>query len=146
MQMKNVLLLASIITFAITCKSALDLSTPKARQVKMSDVQGYHAPINLKVAWLPYRDMALKQTGENDWVIINDSTSKIGAIPMILVTYPESGDSVWIDMNTRSEELGKLIKHSLMTQQTIQEPYHNYLKVTKCGTCHPKDVVVDFER
>ena len=146
MQMRNVLLLASIITFAITCKSTLDLSTPKARQVKMSDVQGYHDPINLKVAWLPYRDMALKQTGENDWVIINDSTSKIGAIPMILVTYPESGDSVWIDMNTRSEELGKLIKHTLMTQQTIQEPYHNYLKVTKCGTCHPKDVVVDFER
>jgi hypothetical protein len=56
-----------------------------------------------------------------------------------------SKDTIWIDMNTDTELLGRLVKHSLMTQEPIQRPYTNFFEVASCEKCHPAHVKVEFD-
>ncbi len=65
--------------------------------------------------------------------------------PMIMITYPEGNDTVWVQMSTKNDLLGKLIKHSLMTQVPIKRPYEEYFEQAQCSSCHPSDVKVDFD-
>lgn len=138
-----------IIIFAsitvITCTSTKHMEPSKARQLKPSEVRGYHKPIEMKIAWFPYEEIELKKTKENHWVMVNSDSAKSSAIPVIMVTYPDSNDSIWIDMNIKNEILGKLVKHTLMTQVPIFEPYGDYLEAAQCSKCHPSNIKVNFD-
>ena len=128
-----------------TCSSNKEITPPSARQISPKEVKGYHAPVEMKVAWFPYKNLQLKQTKANNWVIVKSDSTRQGAIPVIMVSYPETGDSIWIEMDTKNELLGKLIKHTLMTQQPISEPFGEYFETAKCTNCHPADVPVNFD-
>ena len=120
------------------------LKPTRIRQLSPQEVVGYHNPMELQIAWFPYKSHSLKQVEDDKWVVEYDS-NKTGAVPVILITYPESNDSIWLDMSTKSETLGKLLKHSLMTQEPITEPLGDFLEVASCSKCHPADVPVNFD-
>ena len=127
------------------CKSQKELVPTQARHLKPDEVKSYHSGMEVTIAWIPYQNQALKQNTDDEWVVVESDSAKVGAIPMILVKYP-SGDSVWLDMNIKNEILGKLLKHSLMTQQPLTRPFGEFLETAKCTKCHPSDVEVDFDR
>ncbi len=117
----------------------------KARQLKPEEVRGYHNAVEMKIAWFPYKDLELKKTKENNWVMVNSDSGRTSTVPVIMITYPNSGDSIWIDMNIKNEILGKLVKHTLMTQVPIYEPYGEYFAEAKCSKCHPSNIEVNFD-
>lgn len=135
------LILAAFIT---TCKSTIDLVPTNARRVSPKEVTSYHKPANMKIGWLPYKDLEFKKTSKDNWVVIKNDSTKEGAIPVILLTYPDSGDSIWLDMNTDNELLGRLMKHTLMTQLPITEPFGDYLVTAACSQCHPSEIKIKF--
>lgn len=138
--------IAALIFLVANCESKKQFVPSRTRQLKPKEVSAYHQPVEMKVAWVPYKNLELKQTKANNWVIVESDAAKTGAIPVILITYPATGDSVWVQMDTRNELLGQLVKHSLMTQKPIAEPYDQYLADAACSSCHPKDVPVDFNK
>lgn len=133
------------IVFTVTCTSTKHLEPSRARQLKPSEVRGYHTPLEMKIAWFPYKDLELKKSKANNWVMVSSDSARESAIPVIMITYPVSNDSIWIDMNIKNELLGKLVKHSLMTQVPITEPYGTYLETASCTTCHPSNIKVNFD-
>lgn len=142
MKLRYSLLAVSIIIFITTCKSTMDLVPTKARRVSPKEVTSYHSPANMKIGWIPYKDLELKKTSKDNWVVVKNDSTKEGAIPVILLTYPESGDSIWLDMNTDNELLGRLMKHTLMTQIPITEPFGDYLVSAACSKCHPSEIKI----
>ncbi len=122
------------------------LEPTKVRQIRPSEVNGFHKPLEMQVAWFPYEDRELKLTGDNEWGVFETADQKAGQIPMILVRYPASGDSIWLDMNTENQMLGKLLKHSLITQVPIKRPFLDFFQDASCTNCHPSDVKVDFDK
>jgi hypothetical protein len=119
---------------------------PTIRQVSPDEVKNYHQNIEMTIAWYPYENGVFERNKDNEWVVVKNETGKEGIIPVILIKYPETGDSIWLDMNTASEDLGMLLKHSLMTQEPISRPFTNFLEVATCTKCHPNDVEVDFNK
>ena len=147
--MKSLLIVSLFVLlgFMVTCKTTKVESTPPvARQIKPSEVTGYHDPINLRIAWFPYEDLALKQTKDNNWVMVESDSTRKSAIPVILITYPGKKDSIWIQMDTPNALFGKLLKHSLMTKKPIHEPFGEYFAQASCTECHPDHVKVDFNK
>ena len=145
MKIKSIVSLLFLAIFIITCKTSKVATESTGRQIRPSDVKGYHSPVSMRIAWFPYNDLAIKQKSDNDWVVVkNDSTSQKGAMPVILVDYLNGTDSVWINMNTDNETLGKLIKHTLMTEEPIKKPFSSFFEVSKCGKCHPSHIDKGF--
>lgn len=143
-RMPLIYLLFFLLTW-LACSGSRELVPTRARQVKTTQVIGYHAPVELTIAWYPYQELEFKQKKDRNWVIFSDTAQyRGGMIPMILVTYPESKDSIWMDMHVDTRLLGNLIKHTLMTQEPIQRPFGQYLDRASCTKCHPKDIQVDF--
>ena len=146
--MKKIQLL--LITFLfmgmVTCQTQKMLVPTQARKVNHNEVQGYHKELSLTIAWLPYQDQKLVKTSDDSWKVVYSDSGQVGNIPVILIRYPDSQDSIWLDMNTPNEVLGSVLKHSLMTQEAISYPLEDYIKSASCQKCHPKDVEVDFER
>ena len=145
MKQRFLVFLSALAFIVIACKSQKELVPTKARNIMPSEVAGYHNNIDVTIAWYPYKDQLLKQTSDNEWKIVKSDSAREGNIPVILIRYPATGDSLWLDMNTESELLGKLLKHSLMTQEPIKRPFGDYLQAASCTKCHPADVEVDFE-
>ena len=137
------LLFLAIVT--IKCAAPKEVAPPTAKQLSPSEISAYHKPIQMQIAWMPYKSLELKQTKKNNWVMVESDHPKESALPIIMVTYPATNDTVWVQMNTKNDLLGKLIKHSLMTQQPIKKPYKEYFEVAQCGSCHPSDVKVNFD-
>ena len=137
-----IFLLVAVLT--VTCSTTNYLEPSRARPLKPSEVRGYHNPATMKIAWFPYQDIELKKTRDNNWVMVQSDSTREGAVPVIMITYPVTGDSIWIDMNIKSELLGKLVKHTLMTQMPIKQPYGEYLEAASCTHCHPSNVKVNF--
>lgn len=133
--------------FAITCttKQAV-VVPPTARQLDPQEIKTYHNPVLMQIAWMPYSNLELKQTKADNWVIVESDSAKQGVIPVMRLIYPATEDTVWVQMNTKNDLLGKLIKHTLMTQEPISEPYSAYFEKAKCESCHPAAVKVDFNR
>jgi len=146
MKKLHLLLLVSILFGVVTCQTQKVLVPTASRQIDASQVAGYHDEVSMTIAWLPYQDQKLVQSSANSWKVVKSDSGKTGKIPVILIRYPDSGDTIWLDMNTKNEVLGKLIKHTLMTQEPITHPLENYLQTNSCTKCHPKDVEVDFNR
>ena len=109
-------------------------------------MSSYPKPIELTIAWHPYKDQVLQRTSENEWAVVKSDSSRAGKIPVILIRYPGTQDSLLVEMNTESALFGKLLKHSLMTQEPISHPFGEYFEKASCTNCHPKDVEVDFNK
>ena len=131
--------------FVLACSSSRELVPTRARQIKTDQVIGYHAPVELTIAWYPYQELDFKQKDDKQWVILSDTTNyRGGMIPVMLITYPETRDSLWLDMHIDTKILGNLLKHTLMTQEPIRRPFVQYLDQASCIKCHPQDIKVDF--
>lgn len=147
MKRRMIFIFTAMIFSVVTCKTQKEaIPESTIRQLKPNNVRGYHHPIEITIAWIPYENKKLKMTNKNEWKVVKDESGKTGSVPVILLRYPLSGDTIWLDMNTKSEDLGMLLKHSLMTQTPIQRPFTNYLEASSCTSCHPKDIEVDFKR
>ena len=145
MKITNLFIAIALVILTVTCRPSQELVPVKARQIRPSEVNSYHSPAVMKIAWYPYKDLELKKSGKDNWVVVKSDSTRQGAIPVILITYPDSGDSIWLEMNTDNELLGRLMKHTLMTQIPITEPIGEYLETAKCSKCHPGDVNKGFE-
>lgn len=141
----TILSILTLSIFAMMCAAPKEVPPPTAKQLSPHQIKGYHAPMEMKVAWIPYKNLTLKKTKKHNWVVVEDDAGKESALPMIMITYPNSGDTVWVQMSTKNDLLGKLVKHSLMTQVPIKRPYEAYFEDTKCTSCHPSDVKVSFD-
>ncbi|NND08658.1 MAG: hypothetical protein HKN87_19975 [Saprospiraceae bacterium] len=136
------LLIASVI---INCSRTKQATEPRNRITSPSDITNFHPEINIKIGWVPYKNQKLVQTGRNEWKIVpHGEDDKEGFVPTMVVSYPESSESIVLDMNIKNELLGKLIKHSAMTMEPIRRPFVEYFEEAKCQNCHPHDVKVDF--
>ena len=140
-----VIALTLLVTIGLTCNNTKEIQPSTYRQMRPSALRSYHQPVNIQVGWFSYQESKLVRSGNNDWQVVkNDETDKIGIVPQILIRYPETSDSIWLDMNIDNALLGKLIKHSLMTQVPIQRPFAAYFEAAACSKCHPSDVKIDF--
>ncbi len=142
--------LMMILTIGLLAQCSTTREVPESeeliKQLRSSSVESYHDPVQLQVAWVPYTSHSLKLTAKNEWKVVKDeSRDKESALPMIMLTYPNSSDTLWLDMNTDNELLGRLLKHSLMTQQPITRPFTNYIEVAKCSSCHPQHIEIPFQ-
>ena len=136
------LLIASVI---VNCSRTKQIAEPKIRITSPSAISNFHPEINIKIGWVPYKNQKLVQTGRNEWKIVpHGDGDKEGFVPTMVISYPESEESIVLDMNIKNELLGKLIKHSAMTMEPIRRPFVEYFEETKCQNCHPHDVKVDF--
>lgn len=129
----------------MTCKQLEEITPTRVRSLDAREVSSYHTPMSLQIGWFPYQEHTFKQTGRNEWrVVKSKDTDKKGAVPMILVQSAGASDSLWIDMNIDNALLGKLVKHSIMTQEPIFRPFVDYFEVAKCSKCHPEGVDKGF--
>ena len=131
--------------FIVRCSGYKEVPAPTGKQLAPSNIQAYHDPVEMKIAWVPYQNVRLTETRNRDWVVVEDDSAEESALPMIMITYPASGDTAWVHMGTKNALLGKLLKHTLMTQQPITRPYEGYFEQAQCISCHPGHVKVDFE-
>ena len=137
-----------LIAFIITNCSQKTKIVPSdtARTWRPQDVSSYHPPVSVKLGWVPYEDQKLVQTGDNEWKIVkNENPDPDKKIPILFVESAANQESIMIEMNIENELLGKLIKHSAITQQPIKRPFTQFFEEAKCQGCHPKDVKVDFD-
>lgn len=147
MRLINYLLVFLCVVFLYTCHTAVKVTEtpPYIRQIRPNDVIGYHSPVQMRIAWYPYRNLSVKKKANNDWTVVqNDTMSKEGFIPVILIDYLNNTDSIWLEMNTDNETLGRLIKHTLMTDEPITKPYSSYFEFASCTRCHPPEVDKGF--
>lgn len=146
MRTNLVITLFLIVMIAVTCNQTKELAPTRILQVNPSEVKAFHQPVSVQVGWFPYHEDKLVQTGKNDWKVVkNTDGENEGTIPQILIHYPNSGDSIWLSMNVDNALLGKLVKHTLMTQIPIERPFAEYFEVAKCSTCHPSHIKINFE-
>ena len=111
-----------------------------------SEIAAFHKEVSVNIGWIPYADQKLVQTGKNEWKIVqSDDGGNIGSIPVIVVTYPDSKDTLLLDMDIENELLGRLIKHSVMVQQKIHRPFTTFFEETKCERCHPQHIELNIK-
>jgi hypothetical protein len=132
--------------FVVNCSKTKEFIAPTSRTMQPSEISGFHPEISIQIGWVPYQNQHLILNGNNEWRIVPIEGERQGAVPTLLISYPESGDSILLDMNIENEMLGKLIKHSAMTQEPIKRPFHKFFEVAKCQKCHPPEIEVDFGR
>ncbi len=83
----------------------------------------------------------MKEGIEGEWNVLPiDSGSTDGQMPVLVLTYPDSGQSIILDLHMDDALLGNLLKHSLMTEVPIRRPFSDYLQEANCAKCHPADV------
>jgi hypothetical protein len=129
----------------INCSQTKDIPQISSRIASLDDIQSFHPEMTIKIGWVPYEGQTLVRTNKNEWrVVPHEDGDKVGALPTMIIEYPDSGESIMIDMDIKNELLGKLIKHSAMTMVPISRPFTQFFEDAKCQSCHPEDVKVDF--
>ena len=137
-----------IVFIVVNCsKRSMQLTPDRTRTLKPNDITSFHPEITIKLGWVPYEDQKLIQTGKNEWKIVQHKPEdKAGKIPVLFVESPSAEEPILLDMNIENQLLGKLIKHSAITQQAIQRPFAKFFEEAKCQSCHPPEIKVDFGR
>lgn len=146
MKWKHAFFFVVIAFVVVNCSKTRTLVVENTRTTRPEEIFSYHQEMKVQVGWMPYQNHRVIQTGDNEWKIVK-STETIfqGNAPVILISYP-TGDSILLDMNIKNELLGKLIKHSAMTQKPISRPFTAFMEEAKCQSCHPQYKEVDFDR
>ena len=144
MKWKAPLAFGILLAFTLQCatnKNITEGASDRVRQADTRHITSYHNPVKLEIGWIPYTEHRLVHTKKNEWKVVKDaSVDTTSVMPMILLSYPFSEDSLWFDMNMENETLGRLLKHTLMTQQPISRPFGEYMEVSKCSNCHPASI------
>ena len=139
-------LLIAFIVFNCGETKELAATTMNGRTMQPSEISSFHPEISITIGWVPYQDQKLVRTGKNEWKMAKrQSGDKEGAAPVILVSYPRTRDSILLDMDIANELLGKLIKHSAMTQEPIKRPFTTFFEEAQCKKCHPAHINLDFD-
>ena len=121
-------------------------TTSTSRIMHPSEIASFHPEIKITIGWVPYQDQKLVRTGKNEWKMVKrQSDDAEGSAPVILVSYPRTRDSILLDMDITNELLGKLIKHSAMTQEPIKRPFSTFFEEAQCKKCHPAHIKLDFD-
>lgn len=138
----------SVAFIVVNCsKTTQNLVQDRTRMMQPSQISSFHPEISITLGWVPYQDQKLVQTGRNEWKIVkHQEGDKARKVPVLVVNYPETKDSILLDMNIENELLGKLIKHSAITQEPIRRPFTTFFEEAKCQKCHPPHIKVDFGR
>ena len=128
--------------FCSVPKNVLD-DTPRVRSFKEWKADYFHHPIEVKIGWYPYEEEEIIKTGKHQYSIQkNDSLEITGKMPVIVLTYPDSTQSIYFGMDIDNELLGRLIKQSLITQKPVTEPLTAFLEDADCSTCHPAEIEI----
>jgi hypothetical protein len=137
--MKKIVISLLSLVLIINCSNNLRMKKeyPKIRKFSEWKSSRYHKVIQMKIGWYPYQQKELQRTNPSTWTVRNDSTISTGAAPIIILTYPDSDSTLWLNMDIDDALLGKLIKHSRMTEIPIKKPFENYLVEADCAKCHP---------
>ena len=149
--MKMLLVTLALLLFA-ACASKSQLrndASLKVRKYDKSKTVRYHQPLELKIGWFPYHDETVERKEENVWTVVKEADAQEpmhqytdGAMPMIIINYPDSTQNITLEMNIDDALLGRLLKHSLMTEIPIEMPLKQYMEKADCATCHPADVKI----
>ena len=111
------------------------------RQFPEWTIDSGHREITMRVEWRPYEEGTITRTGRDEWTIAGgDSGRTASRVPVIVVSYPDSGYVIPLDVGISDALLGTLIKHTLMTEVPIQRPYMEYLATADCAKCHPPHI------
>lgn len=145
MKWRTAFILLLIAFLVVNCSKTKELAADRSRLMSPDEITSFHTDVSVTIGWIPYQDTKLVQTGNNEWKIMKrEEVSEKGASPVIVVTYADSEDTILLDMNIKNELLGKLIKHSVMTQEPIKRPFTTFFDEAKCQKCHPSHIEVDF--
>ena len=122
-----------------------EMTVENLRELTPGAISSFHPEFNVSLGWVPYEEKEMVPTGKNQWLVLNaHSPEKVGLVPLLVVSYPNTQDSIFLDMEISNELLGKLIKHSAITQVPIQRPFSQFFEEAKCERCHPPHIKVNF--
>lgn len=130
------------IALLVGCSSSQQQESDRIRRVS-GTADHYHNEIRLRVGWFPYEEGNVEQQGDSVWSVGFSDTSTVGGMmPVIVIGYPDSERTLTLGMDVDNALLGKLLKHSLMTQVPIERPFTDFFKKADCSMCHPPDVKI----
>lgn len=109
----------------------------RIRSIPSMQATHHHRPITMQVGWIPYSEWTSSDSLAASRGEVTTDSIRFSEMPAIFVTYPDSADSFWLDPSIDDALLGRLIKHTLMTQQPITRPFDEYLLRATCQPCHP---------
>lgn len=133
----------SLLGLGCFAKAQRAAAPPQFRTIDAEEPTRFHKPIRLEVAWYPYHAGQAATAGKHVWTIVReDSSGTMGVMPVILVSYPDSSEGVWLDLDTDDALLGRLLKHSLMTEIPLKRPFTEFLQEADCGKCHPAEIKI----
>ena len=132
----------SVIVFVVyNCSPTKEMVADRSRTLRPSQISTFHPAVSISVGWVPYEDHKLVRTGKNEWKIVElEEGEQKGSVPVLFVKNEGYRDTILLDMNIENELLGRLIKHSVMTQQPIQRPFTTFFEYAKCESCHPENI------
>lgn len=139
MRMYGTALVFGAASLLAACAPTAQTTAPRTRTMSVDDATRHHQPVQLQVAWREYREHVMRATGDATWAV-TDEVAKVGEVPVLVVSYPDTTKDLTLRMDIDDALLGKLLKHTLMTQQPITTPLGQYLQVAQCSSCHPADV------
>ena len=144
MKFKYIVPVLFLALFVVTCQqSKVATTTSSARTLSVYEAGGYHNSVEMTVGWIPYTQDNLVKEGDNLYRFVKGDTTTGKKLPAILLKYPATQDSIWLDMTMSNEDLGNLIKHTLMTEVVIKRPFAEFYDEAQCSKCHPSHVEID---
>ena len=146
MRIIYILIILIFIVFGCANKSKISDDYPKVRKFSEWKSIKYHKDIQMRIGWYPYQQQDIHKTKNSTWTINKDSTISAGASPVIILKYPDSTETLWLNMDIDNALLGKLIKHSLMTEIPVKKPFGDFLVEADCAKCHPTNKMHLIER
>ena len=132
---------ALLLILAFGCRTQMvpgsDAVQPvRARQIS-PEVENFHRAISIQVGWRAYSESEIQADADGNLHV--ESADSTGLMPAIRIGDPLAEDGIWISMATDDALFGRLIKHTLMTQQPITRPFQEYMAEASCSSCHPGD-------
>jgi len=116
-------------------------SRVRIKRFKESNPTGFHKEVEMKIGWLSYEAGKVDDLHDSLSVInFDESQTVTGKVPVIILSYPDSSNTLTLVMNIDDALLGKLLKHSLMTEIPIKRPLSEFIKEADCSKCHPADI------
>ena len=107
MNWKAIAMFLFIAIVVMNCGKTRELTLENSRTIDPGQVSSIHPNVSITVGWMPYQSNKLIQTGDYEWKIVkNDNDDTGGLSPIIMVTYPDAPDTLFLDMNIDNELLG----------------------------------------
>ena len=140
--MRNVLVMSLILMIVAGCASqAPRAEKPRFRKLDDARSGDFHQKIELRIGWVPYEEVQLKEEDSGEWTTLMTESGRVdGKLPVIFLYYPDTGDSIQLDLDIDKALFGNILKHSLMTETPIKRPFMTYLQEAECAQCHPPEI------